>query len=393
MPKPMPERPDRLRVSGSGRPVGVDREKNVLRGMVVAQAGPFKSEGRGEFDELSLQKIIEAWPKGAGLRSRFAHPNESSDGLGKYLGRARDPYLSTVLLERDGQTVEVPAVRADLYLDASAFSSPSGNLGKYVLDLAESDPAAISSSLVLTSEKEYRTNKDGSPMLDANGNQYPPLWRPKKLYATDVVDEGDAVDGILSANLDSTQPRYTRDYLKQGESLLGQLFANQPRRVVRARLLSYLNRYLDRRYGSDSMGQKNCRCGGNQQLGATLGGLLDDYIEAGASDERPREVIIGQMAETAGISVEEVSAIVQGSDNCPAAEILQAFAQVLGCSLGELVSAAEADGCDYSGAGEEEAPAEAPAPEAAPALEAAPMRSGANPSILRRRLDAKVKNF
>ena len=369
-------RQQKLRASApAARPVGVDREKRVLRGYVVAQAGPFKSEGRGEFDQLALERIVELWPSG-GLKSRFAHPTESADGLGRYLGRARDPYLSEAVTPSGAK---VPAVRADLHFDPSASKTPEGDLAGYVMDLAGSDAAMISSSMVLSSDQEYRLSADGARLTGDDGEPLPPLWRPKRLFATDVVDEGDAVDGILSAE----PPRYTRDYLARGASLLDSMFPGQRRSEVRARCLSWLSRYLDRRYGS--MRQDS--------LGPQLGSLLDDYIEAAASDERPREVILNQLAEAAGIPIEDVSAIVTGQDVPVTAAILEAFAKVLEAPLSELIAAAEADGIDF-GAGEEpegeeggDAPAEpAPAPEA-------PAPMSRRPGVLKRRLRLKERGL
>jgi hypothetical protein len=370
----MPKTPNRCRLAPhAARPIGVDREAKVIRGMVVAQAGPFKSEGRGEFDLTALDQIRAAWPK-AGLRSRFAHPNESSDGLGKYLGRARDPFPSTVLIEVDGKAVEVPAVRADLHLDPTAFGTPNGDLGTYVMDLAANDPGAISSSLVLRKSEEWRLTKDGTPQLGADGRELPPLWRVEKLFATDVVDEGDAVDGILSPE----SPRWTRDYLSRGEALLNELFAGQSRAVVKARLRAYLTRYLERRYGGRSM---------NQQLGPALGGTLDGYITEATTDERPREVILSEMAQESGLDVAVVSQIVAGaSDEGVTVPVLEAFAKVLACPFSELVVAAEEDGIDLAG-GAEPAPTE-PAPTDPAPAEPAPM---SKPGVMRRRLELKAK--
>lgn len=392
--KTMPAKPDRLRVEVAGRPVGVDRANRIIRGYVVALAGPFKSEGRGEFDRASLEKIVELWSAN-GLKSRFAHPGESSDGLGKFLGRAHNPYLGKAMVERNGAMGEVDAVRADLHLDASAFeANPNGNLGEYILTLAESDSEALSSSLVLRKKSEYRLKQDGTPELDAEGNSLPPLWRPTQLFASDVVDEGDAVDGFLSSV--DEEPRWTRDYLERGEGLLNKLFAGQPKRVVRVRLMAFLSRYLDRRYGSEKVNNNRCGCGETGKLGATLGGLLDDLIEAGASDERPREVIIAQMGEASGLPVEEVSAIIRGDDICPPLDVLQAFAKVLESPVGEMVMAAENDGCDYSGAdtegeGEDAPSPDAPPADAPPADAPAPAPMSAKPGILLRRLALKEK--
>lgn len=238
----MPAQPAWLRVNFTGRPVGVDRKANRLLGYVVAQEGPFKSDGRGEFDPQALQMILDLFrQKPNGLKARFEHPSASGDTLGKFLGRSVSPSLDRAT-NRAGQTVL--AVRADLQFDATAFDTPNGNLAKYVMDLAESDPDAISSSLVLATDKVYRVNPDNTPMCDAAGDELPPLWRPTKLHASDIVDEGDAVDGLLSADGD-----WTRVALAKGAELLDKVFAGQPRDVILARGQAWLARYLDLRFG------------------------------------------------------------------------------------------------------------------------------------------------
>jgi len=98
----------------------------VINGFVVAQAGPFKSEGRGEFDHKSLatiRRLINASPKG--LKSRFTHPDMSNDGIGKLLGRVTGAFTDTLILERDGEKVAVEAVRADLAMNGTVEPSSS----------------------------------------------------------------------------------------------------------------------------------------------------------------------------------------------------------------------------------------------------------------------------
>lgn len=379
MPRQMSERPERLRVNSESRPIAVDREARVLRGYVVAQEGPFKSEGRGEFDATSLSQIVEQWPK-EGLRSRFAHPSESSDGLGKFLGRAHSPFLSTATVERNGEQVTLAAVRADLHLSSSAFeTNPNGNLGEYILSLAESDPGAISSSLVLKKNSEYRLNSDGTPACDADGRELPPLWRVEKLYASDIVDEGDAVDGVLSPQeLGASDKRHwTREYLHAGEAMLNKMFAGLPRRVVQARCLAFLNRYLGRRYGDKQMGYS--------QLGASLAGVLENYITAAETEERTRDTILNEMAAESGLTVEQVTAIVEGSDEGVTTPVLEAFARVLECPLSELIAAAEEDGIDLA------EPTPEPEPEAEPEPTTDTPPAAMSVAARRRRLALKAK--
>ena len=227
---------------GSSR-IGVDREQNRINGFVVAERGPFKTPGRGEFDSQSLQRIVElgnAAPNG--LKSRFTHPDLSNDGLGKFLGRATN-------FRQEGDKV-----RADLQLDSTSLDTPPEGgrpLGEYVLELAASDPAAFSSSLVLTVDREFRLNDDGTRQKDEDGNPLPPLWRPLELHATDVVDTGDAVNDFLSTN------SFPDDVVRQASQLIDRQFSNLSRDVVEARLTSYINRYLDNRFGEPEMTEQN----------------------------------------------------------------------------------------------------------------------------------------
>jgi hypothetical protein len=253
----MPIAPQFLRASVVGRPVGVDREAKVLRGYVVAQEGPFKSDGRGEFNEKALREIVKLGnASNGGLKSRFTHPDMSSDGLGKFLGRSNNFSLGTAMDARTGKTVK--AVRGDLRFDPSAHDTPHGDLAGYVMKLAESDPEALSSSLVLKVDEEYRLNKDGTRVKDADGNELPPLWFPTMLHASDIVDTGDAVDGLLSApqlahalgggEIPASLLRFD-NVVRVHSQLLDGLFGDQPREVIEARCNEYLERYLSRRFG------------------------------------------------------------------------------------------------------------------------------------------------
>ncbi len=233
----MKTRPDWSAVRALSSGAVVDRKNNVIRGYVVAQRGHFKSQGRGQFDDASLATIVKLY-KGAGpmgLKSRFTHPTMSDDGLGSFLGRSRNARL------------DEDRVRADLHLDPSSFVSPKGNLGQYVLDLAASDPDALSSSLVLQTDQEEQLDEEGRPRLGDDGEPLPPVWRPTKLMASDIVDTGDAVDGLLSAGIDPDG--LPLGALWKGCEMLDRVFADQSREVIEARLSGFVARYLAFRFG------------------------------------------------------------------------------------------------------------------------------------------------
>lgn len=227
-----------LRADTRGRPVGIDREGHRLNGYIVAQEGIFKT-ARGEFDGKSLKAIhslMKAQPQG--LKVRFGHPTLSDDGLGKHLGRARNPRI-----DKDGDT---QLVRADLVFSKMAREAPAGDLESYVLGLAEDDPNAISSSLVLDVDQEYRVNKDGTLKRDENDEILPPLWRPVEVHASDIVDTGDAVDGLLSASLDASllPDKVVREVCCH----LDAQFTGRDREFVEQHMLGFVQRYLSWRF-------------------------------------------------------------------------------------------------------------------------------------------------
>lgn len=237
-----------LRVSTVGRPIGVDRENEVIRGAIMAQEGVFKDE-RGEFDSFSLEetiKLVKAAPNG--LKARMSHPDESHDGIGKFLGRWRDPWIDVVTFRDSEGTLKtdpIKVVRGDLHIDPSSHSTPGGDLGKYILDLAESDPDALSSSLVLKPEREVRTDKYGIPMRGPNGEELPALWRPLEIHACDIVDTGDAVDGLLSVSLAAGE--LPNGILYKAAEMLDKHFAGQDEDFVVEHCLAWFDRYLSRR--------------------------------------------------------------------------------------------------------------------------------------------------
>ena len=168
-----------------GGSVRVDRKSEVISGFAVVTKGVTKDE-RGEFDDLSLDTVVDMGNSAKiGSKSRFGHPNMSNTALGTFLGRVRN-------FKRDGDIV-----RADLHIDPTAHKTPDGDLADYVMSLAESDPDAFGSSMVIHWDEEYRREKDGTLSKDKNGKDLPPFIRVKKLNSVDIVDDPAANDGLF----------------------------------------------------------------------------------------------------------------------------------------------------------------------------------------------------
>ena len=238
----------RAQVVSSDSKTGADLEHNVIRGYVVAEEGKTKTPGRGEFDLTSLEMLRDLGnAKPEGVRVRFQHPSESDDGLGKFIGRAKNFRLD----QRDGRHI----LRADAYInDAAMTMNVNGGdpYGKYLLNLASTDPGAFQSSIVIPSMGQKLERE-----RDADGNKQSPLFRPTKLFASDFVDEGDAVHGNafsvdgLDALMEGSARRIPTKLAAVGAEYLDQMFPDADREVVETRINAFRDRYLSRRFGAD----------------------------------------------------------------------------------------------------------------------------------------------
>lgn len=252
---PLPLHSHWLKAEVSSRVIGVDREANALRGMVIAQEGPFKTDGRGMFDLKGLKTmkaLINKEP--IGLKSNFGHPNDSGDRAsapGYHLGRVKTPFIDVLRIKRNGEEVLVNALRGDLFFDRTALEEPPQGgrpLGNYIMDLADSDPDALSTSVQIEADQEEQLDpKSGKPILDANGEPMPPLWHPRRLHASDLVNVGDAVDGVLSAE------GINESLVARATAMLNRQFPDSSPEVILTRCTEFLHRLLVNRFGEEAL--------------------------------------------------------------------------------------------------------------------------------------------
>ena len=202
---------------------GVDREGKRILGASVIELGAVNDDRPWDVDEATLESVVSianASPKG--VKARFTHPGMSNDGLGKFLGRWTN-------FRRDGNRVV-----ADLNLANAAFTSPSGDLGTYVMNLAEEDPEAFGNSLAVKRDLKAMasTRKNGRERL-----------RLAVLHAVDVVDDPAATrSGMFSVDL--SDPRDIPEVVTQ---FLDANFSGATPEVIRGRLDGLLSRYFELR--------------------------------------------------------------------------------------------------------------------------------------------------
>lgn len=179
---------------------GIDRENEIIKGFAVVTKGITHDE-RGEFDDAELNRLVQMGNESKiGLKSRFGHPNMSGTALGTFLGRVKD-------FRKDGDVV-----RGDLHIDKTAHDTPDGDLADYVMNLAESDPDAFGSSMVINWEPEFRYIKDEEPEKDENGKELPPFIRVNKFREIDIVDDPAANNGMFGMQFfDNTNVKFSSE--------------------------------------------------------------------------------------------------------------------------------------------------------------------------------------
>ena len=196
---------------GEPPPSLVEREGGTLkagliRSMSMVTRGEALGHGLWLDSEFIAQVSAAAQASPKGVKARFTHPSLSGDGLGTFLGRIQFDR------EQDGR------VLGHLHLSQAAHRSPDGDLGSYVMDLAEEDPSAFGASIVfdwdwpameqllLDNGAQYVDDPDYGRYLDLTEFVSPdpdntdnlPHARLKELRACDVVDSPAAnPDGLF----------------------------------------------------------------------------------------------------------------------------------------------------------------------------------------------------
>jgi hypothetical protein len=225
----IPPQTDMFRTSLATGAERVDRKNKIIFGANLMQEGDLNDDRDWTVDNGTLSNALQLMQRGNnGAKARFTHPNMSADGMGSYLGRWKNPRI-------DGETL-----RADLHLADSAFKSPNGDLGSYVMDMAEEDPEAFGISLATrVNREEMEKLKLEKQSADENWKGRTPL-RFRAVHAADVVDEPAATRGGFFSLTEVDN----RSLPAQATVLLDSYFSDAEPEVVTARINGFLATYF-----------------------------------------------------------------------------------------------------------------------------------------------------
>lgn len=176
----------------TGSKASVDREGGRFSAGLIERVSVITAgEALGHeawVDETFISQVHDAMLEAdAGVKSRFTHPDMSSDGMGKTTSRLFNPELS-----KDGLQLY-----ADQHFLQSAHKAPDGDLAGYLMDLADEDPGSYGLSIVFKRDAvamdEFRLeNSDETGDFispdPGNVNNYEHV-RLHSLHAADAVDE------------------------------------------------------------------------------------------------------------------------------------------------------------------------------------------------------------
>lgn len=172
-------------------PESVDEAAGVIRGASVIQA--VEALGHNVMvDETTLSQITALGNAagGAGLKVRFGHPGMCDDALGKKVGHATNFRISG------------DKVLADIALAESASFNPNGDLRKWLLHEAKTNPGDFGLSVVMEAQRVWKLEGGGEVATGErpkNAVGKMPFARVQKLSAVDFTEDPAANrDGVFS---------------------------------------------------------------------------------------------------------------------------------------------------------------------------------------------------
>jgi hypothetical protein len=281
----------------------VDRESGLIRGISVISIGEAQGHDMDIDDETLNQVVSLGNSAKKGIKCRFGHPNMSQTALGTFLGCMTN-------FKRDGDRV-----RADLKIADSAHNTPNGDLGKYILDLAEQDPDKFGASIAFRGKAIQIKDEDGNVKKDEDGNELRPRARVEFLYSVDTVDEPATGDGFfsrsvkLSAEVTDQLNKFLDEpgCIDNGVSFLKRYVANGGNvgalEKISKMLSNYLSTNTEKEYGMEENNNETLQSiNGTSETTNGVSSFSNEDIEKQAIEkERKRLFSINGLCERFGV--------------------------------------------------------------------------------------------
>ena len=176
----------------------VDFDNKILRDVVLIEPNR-EASGHGMYvDQKMVNQVVELGNAGGdiGFKARFDHPNACANStMGTQLGR-----LKNYRINDEGKAI------ADLHIGGYTEHSPNGDIGKWLLSVANEDPDQVGFSIVFEAGEPvtFEAGKDEDP--DQPKFMYPHA-RIKTFHGADVVDEGAATSSLFEDGIQG-RPNY-----------------------------------------------------------------------------------------------------------------------------------------------------------------------------------------
>lgn len=183
----------------------VDFDKRIIYDVVLIEPNR-EATGHGMYvDQTMVNQVIELGQAGPeiGFKAKFDHPSMCFSSMGSQLGRLRN--------FREGDNGKAIA---DLHVGSYTKDAPGGDMGKWLLSVAEEDPNQVGFSIVFSSAESK--NYEPSENEDANDPKFLyPHARIDAFYGADVVDEGAATSSLFQAETMLNNPEIITEKIEK----------------------------------------------------------------------------------------------------------------------------------------------------------------------------------
>ena len=209
----------------SGEFERIDHDEKVIRGVTLIE-GDREATGHGVYIDMKMIRSVTKQGKESGdlgLKARYDHPSACFSSMGSQLGRLKN-----------FRTTGNKSV-ADLHIGEFTKHSPHGDIGKWLLSVAETDPSQVGFSICFIEDEpeDYSPGEDDDP----DSPEFTlPHARLHTLTGADVVDEGAATESLFEKGI-MGRPDYLAEqaqrWLEEKDELVRKVFEPLVTKIIK----------------------------------------------------------------------------------------------------------------------------------------------------------------